>query len=162
MTHVQEVLDAIRERANADLPFFSDIFLSATARIEPVHFKKPYEDFFWHCATTIPNWLPRVVAASATTEGRGAHGLLDIWSRIHCHDRAEAGVLQHAKDEAAHARLFVKLARFAFADNYEPESLKFLEQSLRPLSKDLIVKSTNPMSELMMVDYMTQLNIVEI
>ncbi len=162
MDHVHSVLDAVRERAGDDLPFYSQIFLKATKRIEPVHFTKPYEDFFWHCATTIPNWLPRVVAACATTEGRGAHGLLDIWARATGHEDAEAGLLQHAKDEAAHARLFVKLARLSFSPNYEAGTLDNLARSLRPITHDMIVKSANQMSERMLIDYMIQLNIVEI
>jgi hypothetical protein len=163
MRHINEVLNSIRERADDDLPYFSQIFLNAAAKVELVHFTKPYEEFFWHCATTIPNWLPRVVAACATTEGNGAHGLLDIWSRVEGHPAAEAGLLQHAKDEAAHARLFVKLAQLAFPENYAEDSLDTLAESLRPITKALIVKSTGPkISERMLLDYMTQLNIVEI
>ena len=163
MDHVAEVLDSIKTRANSDLPRFSSLFLGSTKEVEPVYFTKPYEDFFWQCATTIPNWLPRVVAACASTEGKGAHALLAIWSRVSGHRTAEAGLLQHAKDEAAHARLFVQLARLAFPENYETGSLDELEQSLQPVTRDILVKSDrDPVSDRMLIDYMMQLNIVEI
>jgi hypothetical protein len=162
MNPIDEVLGAIRDRTGEDLPRYSQIFRKAADSVAPVHFRKEYDQFFWHCATTIPNWLPRVVAACASTESNGAHSLLDIWKKVNFHKEAEQGLLRHAKDEAGHARLFVKLASLAFEENFAPSSLEALRNSLIPLDKDEIAKSSNIIEERMLIDYLIQLNIVEI
>jgi hypothetical protein len=158
------LLDEIKARTGSDLSSYSEIYSKAVKESSPVFLSKEYEQFFWQCALTIPNWLPRVVAACAVTEGNGAHALLDIWSRVHGDPEAEDGLLQHAKDEAAHARLFLKLARLAFDENYPNGNLDDIEQSLRPIERDNIKKddSRPAVSEQMIIDYMMQLNIVEI
>jgi len=157
-----EVLQALQERNADELSRFSEVLLDATSEVQPVWFSKPYDDFFWHCATTIPNWLPRVVAACATTEGSGAHALLKIWSGVDFHREAEDGILRHAKDEATHAQLFVQLARLAFEQNFESDYLDTVQQSLCPITELDIVKSDRRVAEQMLIDYLIQLNIVEI
>ena len=127
---IEGILDEIKEHTGEELPFYSAIFRRTANDVPPVFLSKEYESFFWQCATSIPNWLPRVVAACAVTEGR-AYALLGIWSRVHGHQLAEDGLLSHAKDEAAHARLFVKLARLAFDGNYTGGNLDDVESSLR-------------------------------
>lgn len=160
---IDGLLEEIRLHCGEELPFYSALFKRAVSEVPPVFLTREYESFFWECAASIPNWLPRVVAACAVTEGRGAHSLLEVWSRVHGHQMAEDGLLSHAKDEAAHARLFLKLARLAFEDNYAVGNLDDVESSLQPIRKTDIVKSDrDAVSDRMLVDYMMQLNIVEI
>jgi hypothetical protein len=57
----------------------------------------------------------------------------------------------------------VKLARLAFHENYDSQYLDDLERSLRPIVPGIIRKSEGDgISERMLLDYMMQLNIVEI
>lgn len=157
----QESLDAIQQGLQEDCPKYSFVFTRALEQIDPIFFSPVYEGFFWHCASSIPNWLPRVIAACATTEGNGAHGLLDIWRRVDFYEAAEDGLLRHAKDEAGHARLFVQLARLLYPSNYGEGYIDDLSASLQPVTPDLLGKSEEQMDARMLLDYLMQLNIVE-
>jgi hypothetical protein len=103
-----------------------------------------------------------VVAACATTENSGAHSLLSIWSGVDYHQEAEDGLIKHAKDEAGHARLFVQLARLCFPANFAPGSLDTLERGLVPIRRDELKKSNCQVPPALLIDYIMQLNIVEI
>lgn len=162
MKHTLEVLHTVQSRLDDECPKYAEIIRAATTLAPPVFFASTYEDFFWHCASSIPNWLPNVVAACATTEASGAHSLLKIWRSVDFFREAEDGLLRHARDEAGHARLFVKLARLAFNDNFAPGELDKLERSLHPIERVELKKSEECISERMLLDYMMQLNIVEI
>ena len=162
MDQVDDVLTSVQSRLDHECPRYAHILKRSMKEIEPVYFRPAYAEFFWNCAEHIPNWLPRVVAACATTEGSGAHSLLKIWSGVSHHKQAEDGLLRHAQDEAGHARLFMQLARLCFEENFTSGSLDELEKSLRPIRKSDLVKSTEAVSENMLLDYLMQLNIVEI
>src|SRR5580693_3293131 len=118
MEHIQEVLRSVQACLDDDCANYADILMRASKEVPPVFFTRSYKDFLWHCAASIPNWLAKVVVASANNEGSGAHALLKIWSSVNFHSEAEDGLLHHARDEAGHAKLFVKLAKLIFTEHF--------------------------------------------
>ena len=162
MEHINEVIRSVQACLDDECTNYVDIIMRASKQIPPVFFTSTYKDFLWHCAASIPNWLPKVVVACANTEGHGAHELLKIWSSVNFHAEAESGLLHHARDEAGHAKLFVKLAKLVFAENFATDSLDQLENSLRPIVSADLHKTSDIISESMLIDYLMQLNIVEI
>jgi len=157
----KEALESVQHALQDDCPKYGAIFARSLEMIDPVFFSDEYEEFFWHCSTTIPNWLPRVLSVCATTEGNGAHGLLDIWRSVDFFEEAEDGLLAHDKDEAGHARLFIQLAKLVYPDNYAEGVIDGLAGSLRPVTREDQVKSGKCIDARMLLDYLVQLNIVE-
>jgi hypothetical protein len=162
MDHVTEILSTVAEHLGEECPRHADIFRAAVRRTPPVYFRQKYADFFWQCIETIPNWLPRVVLSSASTENSGSHALLNIWARVNYHAAAENGILQHAKDESRHARMFLEVARLTFRDSYDSDVLQNYESCLTPLPELPATKQCEcVIPEETLLDYVIQLNIVE-
>lgn len=162
MTFVSEIAGAAEGRAGRALPVYRCIFETCTRNFQPAFFSTDYGNFFWHCATTIPNWLPRVVLACAQSEGHGAHELLKIASQVHTHEKAATALIRHAKDEAGHSKLFLKLAEYCFPNSYAPGAVSAVRRSIAPIDAHGLQKSRRRISKRMLLDYLMQLNIVEI
>jgi hypothetical protein len=158
---LKDMLDAAASAVEDDLPRYRRILSAATRQVEPIHFQPVYGDFFWHCATTIPGWLPRVVVACAQTENSGSGALLEIWAQVDFAQEAECGLLDHAKDEARHSFMFLDLAQSVFGHCYQDQDLDSVRESLIKFSDRQLIKSENRINEIMLLDYLIQLNIVE-
>ena len=74
MTAVQSVLAAIRDFSNADFSHYTETLKTAFSEVDPLFVRPKYADFFWHCSTTVPGWLPHIVLASPRRRAMG------LWS----------------------------------------------------------------------------------
>lgn len=159
----QETLDSLNGVCPVGLDRFDQIYTRALKKMgSPVFFEPRYENHMWECASNIPNWLPRVLTACATTESSGSRALLDIWKRVQGHKKAEEGLLRHARDEAGHAQFFVRLAHLVFPESYDQGYLSEVQNCLHNMKKsDLSKSDKNIVSDRLLIDYLIQLNIVE-
>jgi hypothetical protein len=162
MHQVESVLGAIREFLSADFPLYTDILRRSFKAVDPVFVRLKYTDFFWHCSTTVPGWLPRVVLASAEAESDGSVRLLTLWKAIDSYPEAEHWVLTHAFDEARHSKLFLHLVGLAFPQAVSREDLAAVRRRLNSITKSDIVKSDNRASEELFIDHLLKINMGEI
>lgn len=159
--YAEQVLADLRAFADDDLPNYSDCLRKAFSDTEPVFVRSRYGEFFWHCATTVPGWLAKVVLANADAESGGSAKLLKLWKGIHSNSRVSNEVLAHAKDEAGHSRLFVTLARSAFPLHVSARTAAAKKKTLTHVQAR-IEKSVVAFDEGHVVDHLVQMNIGEI
>jgi hypothetical protein len=162
MDQVESVLGAVREFLSADCPLYTDILRRSFEVVDPVFVRPKYSDFFWHCATTVPGWLPQVVRASAEAESDGSVRLLTLWKAIDTYAEAERWILSHALDEARHSKLFLHLVALAFPQAVSPEELAITRSRLNSITKSDIVKSDSRASEEVFIDHLLKINMGEI
>jgi hypothetical protein len=126
-------------------------------------FARPrYSDFFWHCASTVPGWLPQVVLANAAVESDGSAKLLKLWQAVDYNREVEAEVLGHANDESRHSRVFLKLARHAFPRTVDAETTDELARTLPDVRRREHEKASSRLAEDDLIDHLVQMNIGEI
>src|SRR6187401_1284270 len=113
---IDEILAQLKNFSNDDLSQYTVILKDSFKQIEPVFTKPKYIDFFWHCASTVPGWIGEVVLANADVESQGSKKLLELWKSTTVNKEIEDSILFHAKDEARHSHLFVKLVSIAFPE----------------------------------------------
>ncbi|SDD78966.1 hypothetical protein [Actinokineospora iranica] len=160
--YLDQLLDVVREHTDDDLPFYTDAVTAAFSDAVPVFARPRYVEFFWRCATTVPGYAARAVLANGPAESEGSEKLFRLWRSVH-HDTAAADqILHHARDEAAHSRLFVRLTETAFPGFLSPESGDRLEWSLPDVRARPLVKTENPIPQEHLIDHLVQMNIGEI
>lgn len=162
MNHADDVLEAIREYLDEDLPHYTDSLVSAFAYSDPVFTRKRYGEFFWHCASTVPGWLAQVVMANAQAESEGSTKLLSLWQSVHYNDVVEDRILFHAKDESRHSRLFLELVQLAFPNSIDQTLIAHWKTKLPDIRRQSFQKSAQPIPEDQLIDHLVQMNIGEI
>jgi hypothetical protein len=160
--YLDELLRIAREHADDDLPFYSDALKAAFMDVEPVFTRRRYAEFFWHCATTVPGYAARVVLANGPAEAGGAKKLFELWQGVDYDSSAEDQILQHARDESRHGRMFVRLATMSFSGLLSQTEGARFEQRLPDVRKRPQVKSTTRIPGDHLIDHLVQMNIGEI
>jgi hypothetical protein len=160
--YLTELLELVRESTLDDLPNYTESLTAAFARIDPVFLRPRYADFFWHCASRVPGYVPRVVLTNGKAESDGSVKLLELWQQMKGDPGAEEQVMTHATDESRHARIFVHLTEFAFPNHFAAESLKRFEETLPDVRKMSHAKAAEPLPEDHVIDHLVQMNIGEI
>ena len=120
-----------------------------------------YAEFFWHCATTVPGWLARVVLANAVAESDGSLKLLHLWEGVDYNESVEGHVLAHARDESRHSRIFLRLAKAAFPRHVHDNEVGHLDSTLPDVRRGDLTKGER-IDEGQLIDHLVQMNIGEI
>lgn len=161
-THADEVLPSVRELLQKDLPFYTDSLRRAFSSCDAVFTRAGYAEFFWHCASTVPGWLPLVVLANARAESKGSAKLLRLWEGTHSNEKVEKQVLVHAKDESRHSRVFLRLVNLVFPKAVDPAVTLSLDSDLPDIRRVEHRKAERCLSEDALIDHLVQMNIGEI
>lgn len=162
LTHFNHLVEALREYVDNDLPHYTDSLKKAFLETEPVFTRPRYSEFFWHCASNIPGWLPWILLANAQAESEGSAKLLSLWKDLDYNQEVETKILAHAKDESRHSRLFLQLTGRAFPRAVSASDIDQLAQTLPDVRKQNHQKSTTRVPENILIDHMVQMNIGEI
>ena len=162
MDHVCDLLEEVRLFSDADLPFYSDCISRGFENVAPVFTKKLYSDFFFHCASIVPGWLARVVLANADAESQGSEKLHYLWRGALANNKISTDVLEHAKDEAGHSRIFVSLVHQVFPSAYSDEALLKKRKSLFRIDKASLEIDRFCLPEDELIDHLVQMNMGEI
>ena len=159
---VSSLLDAVRDLVGEDLPRYSDSLMAAFDEVDPVFTRTGYCDFFWHCASSVPGWLPHTILANAEAESMGSGRLLKLWQRVDYNDVAEREIMIHGIDESRHSRVFIGLVERAFPTLVAPEYLDELRRTLPDIRGRAHVKEGKRIEEDVLIDALVQMNIAEI
>lgn len=160
--YIQDLLAIIREHAQDELPFYTDCLLGAYSRVDPVFLRQGYADFFWHCASTVPKWMPKVVLSNGKAESEGSNNLLSLWKQVHDQDFVADQVMIHAKDESRHSRMFIRMVQLAFPGFATQADLDDFERSLPDVRKGSHEKLVTRLPTNHIIDHLVQMNIGEI
>lgn len=158
--YVRNALDAIATGIGG-CKHYGDSLLRALDDTKPIFTLPAYESFFWQCATTVPGWVQSVLIESAVSESFGSQRLRTIVQAIDYNKDAEDGMTVHAKDEAYHSRLFLKLVRDAFPFYISDADFQNLQASFTPVDA-AIPKSGLHLPEDVLIDYLVQINLSEV
>ena len=161
LDHAEDVLLAIREYLDDEVPTYSQSLINAFGASNPVFARKRYAEFFWHCASTVPGWLGQVLLANAEAESHGSAKLFGLWEEVDYNSYVEAKVLVHAKDESRHSRLFLDLADLVFPQMVNDRVMDRLRSGLPDVRHRAHVKAGHLPEELL-IDHLVQMNIGEI
>lgn len=159
---MSELLGAVRALVDSDLPNYSDSLGDAFAEVDPVFTRRSYCEFFWHCASSVPGWLPQVILANAEAESHGSARLVKLWERVDYNDIAEREIMIHGRDESRHSRVFLDLVQRAFPDLVQPAYLDQLRASLPDIRGKSHTKADTRLAEADLIDALVQMNIAEI
>ena len=83
-----------------------------------------YGDHYRRCAVN-PYWLIQSLISNSVKEGDGARDLWKLTTRIE-DDGLRAQVVQHARDEARHARLYIGILRTVFPHALSKEDERYI------------------------------------
>jgi hypothetical protein len=129
--------------------------------VQPVFTRPRYSEFFFHCASTVPGWLPKVVVANAEAESYGSKKLFWLWRGATANSQISSNVMIHAKDEARHSRVFLSLVEEAFPDSIPADLLQsHRAQLFRVPRASTEARFTLPEDTL--IDHLVQMNMGEI
>ncbi len=159
---LENTLELARHHAGTDLCIYTDCVRSAFEEVDPIFVRHRYSEFFWHCASTVPGWLPQVVLGNCQAESDGSAKLLDLWQHVNFNESIEDQVLFHARDEARHARIFVQLAEACFPATFPHSFLSNYRATLTKIEKRKLVKSDSPIDGTLLIDHLVQMNMGEI
>jgi hypothetical protein len=159
---INNIIELARSHSSRDLPHYTDIVSKAFDDIQPVFVDPKYVDFFWHCLTSVPGWLPSIMLGNAQAESDGTAKLLQLWSDVNFDDGIEEQILHHATDEARHSRIFVKLIEETFPGVMEQNFRDQYIRSLTKVKKDELAKSDSSISDIRLIDHLVQMNMGEI
>ena len=157
-----EILLQLKDYSNDDLSRYTVLMKDAFKQVEPVFTKPKYVDFFWYCASTVPGWIAEVVLANADAESQGSKKLLDLWKSTTIDKEIEDSILFHAKDEARHSHLFVKLVSIAFPESNTDGELSKIKDGLTKINSHDLVKDGVSVSNYDLLDHLVQMNMGEI
>jgi len=157
-----EILLQLKDYSNDDLSRYTVLMKDAFQQVGPIFTKPQYVDFFWHCASTVPGWIADVVLANADAESQGAKKLVDLWKSTTIDKEIEDSILFHAKDEARHSHLFVKLDSIAFPESNTDGELSKIKDGLTKINSHDLVKDGVSVSNYDLLDYLVQMNMGEI
>lgn len=160
-TSIADAMFAIKERIGNDLPVYSDALEVAFRDVNPVFVRKEYSDFFWECSKAIPGWLQTIFVHSAVAESIGSKTLLSYWESVQDNKEAEEGLLWHARDEARHSRIFLRLVDLSFPTFVLPKDRQEIEASLHKFP-ETIKKSERRLPEPILLNYLALINMAEI
>lgn len=161
-SYLDDILDIVRDHAQHDLPNYSESLRAAFERVDPVFTRPRYAEFFWHCASRVPGYVPRVVLANGKAESEGSEKLFELWQQITKQPNVEDGVLKHATDESRHARIFVRLSELAFPGQFPSTRLAQFEEELPDVRQRTLAKGQSLLPEQYIIDHLVQMNIGEI
>jgi tRNA isopentenyl-2-thiomethyl-A-37 hydroxylase MiaE len=159
---IDEMVEAIEDCCDRDFPLYAEALHKAFAESDPVFARERYSQFFWHCASTVPGWLGSVIIANASAEGDGSRKLLRLWESVTYNVDVEKQILGHARDEARHSHVFVRLADIAFPMLFPRRYLDEFELSLPSIGGGRRKQENRQVSEEVLVDHLVQMNIGEI
>lgn len=162
MDHLADLLSEVRLFSDTDLPHYTDCVRKAHQKIEPVFMKARYADFFFHCASSVPGWLARVVLANADAESQGSQKLHYLWRGAISNQRVSSDVLEHARDEAGHCRMFVALVEAIFPGLYTKAALNEKRAGMFRLDHDALNAERFQLDEAELIDHLIQMNMGEI
>jgi hypothetical protein len=160
--YLDVLLDIVRESTKHDLPHYSESLRAAFLKVDPVFTRPRYAEFFWHCASRVPGYVPRVVLANGKAESEGSEKLFELWQGVENQPQVEKGVLAHAADESRHARIFVRLTELAFPGHFLPSTLLEFERSLPDVRRLKTLKVDLKLPDNFVIDHLVQMNIGEI
>ena len=160
--YVDQLLEVAREYTDHELPHYTDALTAAFHDVQPVFTRPRYAGFFWHCATTVPGYAARVTLANGPAESEGSEKLFALWQGVQHDDSAAEQVLQHARDESAHSRLFVRLTEAAFPEFLPPGAGAQLAGAMPDIRNRPLVKTPAPVPHEHLIDHLVQMNIGEI
>jgi hypothetical protein len=161
-SYVSDLLLHVREYVQHDLPFYSNSLRKAFLTIDPVFIKDSYARFFFHCASTVPGWIQRVILANGKGESEGSESLLTLWQSITYNDFVAGEVMAHAKDESRHSRMFINLTQLAFPHFMTAEGLHQYASTLPDVRTMKHIKGITAIPENHLIDHLVQMNIGEI
>ena len=78
-SYFDELLAALQQHTDEDLPHYTQALKGALAERPPVFARASYAEFFWHCASTVPGWVAQVVLANAQVESQGSTFVPPPW-----------------------------------------------------------------------------------
>ncbi len=162
MNPTDDLLTALREFSDEDLPLFTDCVQSAFESVDPVFTRQRYGDFFFHCAGTVPGWLSRVVMANADAESQGSEKLFWLWRGSAANAEISKDVWVHAKDEARHSRLFVSLIEDSFPGSFSTASLQSKRGELFAITPESRKQERFALPDEELMDHLVQMNMGEI
>lgn len=161
MTPVEDLLEAVREYAGQELPHFTDCVRHAFRHVDAVFHRRGYGEFFFQCASSVPDWLPTVVLANADAESQGSEKLFWLWRGSVTNRSIADDVLIHARDEARHSRVFLGLVSDAFPTYSRGSDLRRKRDGLFKVpSPESAERFWMPTEHLM--DHLVQMNMGEI
>jgi len=156
------LLDAIRNTTQHDLSHYSHAVRVAFRRIDPVFVRRGYSEFFFHCATSVPGWLQRVILLNAKGESEGAEGLVQLWQGVTYNDVVSDAIMEHARDESRHSRMFGTVVSKTFPDFLTEGRLSNYIDSFPDIRQHEHQKADEPLPEEHLIDHLVQMNIGEI
>lgn len=159
--HCDDLLDGMRPYLDEDLPYFTDAVRHAF-KDTPIFARRRYAEFFWQCASTVPGWLAQNVLTNAGIESDGSAKLLLLWKGLRYDRDLENGVLEHARDESRHSRLFLQIARRAFPHTIDLAAISELDRRLPDIRRQKHEKDMETIPEDVLMDHLVQMNIAEI
>ncbi|WP_035792325.1 hypothetical protein [Kitasatospora mediocidica] len=160
--YLEQLLNVVREYTDHELPHYTDALTAAFQDVQPVFARPRYAEFFWHCATTVPGYAARVTLANGPAESEGSEKLFTLWQGVHHDDVAAEQVLQHARDESAHSRLFVRLTETAFPAFLPPGAGTRLAATMPDIRTRPLDKTSVSVPHEHLIDHLVQMNIGEI
>ena len=161
-SELSNVLDAVRERAGDDCSAYTDLLTGAANAVDPLFFRREYREFFLNCGLTVPGWMPRVLMGCSASESRGSRNLFEIWKAVDYYQEAELGILEHSRDEARHARMFLRVLREVYPQAYTRDVVGRCQESLYTVRTVELAKALEKLPEEYLRDYMLQINFTEI
>ena len=159
---IGDVLVAVRSRYDHDLALYSDCLTNAFCRSEAIFWHPRYLEFYWHCVTTVPNYIQEVVVANADAESHGSEGLFDLWTKVRGIPEIDSGVRSHFLDEARHSRLFLHLTNLTFPEYFDEGTLAAKKDALFNPTKYVEDIPSSNASIAYIIDNLVQMNIGEI
>ena len=162
MDHAEDLLEALRDFSDDDLPHFSDCVRSTFESVDPVFIRERYAQFFFHCASSVPGWVSRVVMANADAESHGSKKLFWLWRGSSSNEQISKDVLVHAKDESRHSRLFVSLIENAFPSSFPADTLHLKRTELFRITPESVRQQRFALPDEDLMDHFVQMNMGEI
>lgn len=162
MNHAEDLLSALREFSDSDLPHFTDCVRSSFGDFDPAFTRPRYGEFFFHCASTVPGWLSRVVMANCDAESQGSEKLFWLWRGSASNEQISRDVMVHAKDEARHSRVFISLLEHSFPKAYSEDALNSKRESLFKVTPSITKSPRHSLPEEELIDHLVQMNMGEI
>ncbi len=160
--YVEDVLQAVHQHVDDDLPLYTDSLKAAFDRVQPVFARRQYAELFWHCSSTVPAWIAKVVLANAKAESEGSAKLFQLWTQVDGNACAEEQILAHADDESRHSRIFLRLTELAFPGTISRADMQRFEGELPDVRRLAREKALVRVSERFLIDHLVQMNIGEI
>jgi len=162
MQYTNELLIALRQFSDDDLPHFTNCVRGAFELVDPVFNRERYGEFFFHCAGRVPGWISRVVMANADAESHGSEKLFWLWRGSSANAKISKDVLIHARDESRHSRLFVSLVEDAFPGSFPSDLLHAKREELFRITAESLTQKRFTLPEEELMDHLVQMNMGEI